>query len=397
MGGVKISIAVVGLGKAGLPIAAVVAEAGFEVVGIDVDREKVKKINAGENPLPEELGLDELIARHGGKTIRATTSYEDASDCEMFIVIVPLLLNDNFFPDMSMLEGAVRNVGRVMKRGALVVVETTLPPGTTAGVVRRWLEEESGFRLDDEDYYLANSPERIMTGRSISRLQEFPKVVGGVNKKSGDVAYSMYRRFVPKLHLVSSATLAELIKVAEGCYRDVNIALANELFRVASALDVDFYEMREYANHEFCNIHLPSTGVGGHCIPVYPWFLIHQMEQKGDSSDVRLLRTARDVNDEMVDFWAEKIIKECLNINKPLKDIKICISGITFREGVKEVYYSRNIALVKFLMKKGLDVFVYDELFTKEEVEEMGLKWMKTDEADIVFNSFELEIVKQGD
>jgi len=144
--------------------------------------------------------------------------------------------------------------------------------------------------------------------------------------------------------------------------------------------------------YEYCHIHMPSTGVGGHCIPLYPWFLIKEMEKKGKFGYVKLLRTARELNDEMVSYWAERIVMECMKIGKPLNEIKICIKGITFREGVNELYHSRNLALVKLLMEKGLNVFVYDELFSNEEVEKLGLKYRKPKDVDIIFDAFELKI-----
>ena len=382
-------VSVIGLGRAGLPLAAVVADSGFEVVGVDLDERKCEMINRGINPIPEEAGLDELIKKHAGKNLIATPRYENAADCNVFVVIVPLVVDENYNPDFRILEDAFRNVGGILKRGDLVALETTVPPMTTEIMAKGWLEEESGLKLGD--FYLAYSPERIMTGYSISRLKEFPKVVGGVNKESGIKAFETYKKFIPNLHLVSSARVAEFIKLIEGCYRDVNIALANELFKIASELNIDFYEAREYANHEYCHIHLPSTGVGGHCIPVYPWFLIKEMEKKGKFSHIELLRTARKLNDEMINYWAEKIVLECMKINKPLNKVKICIKGITFRKGVKELYHSRNFALAKLLVEKGLNTFVYDEMLGREEVEKLGLKWIKPNEADVVFDTFELK------
>jgi len=259
---------------------------------------------------------------------------------------------------------------------------------------RKWLEEESNLKLGD--FYLAYSPERIMTGYSISRLREFSKVIGGVNKESGEKIFEIYKNFIPNLRLVSSARVAELIKVMEGCYRDVNIALANELFKIAEDLDIDFYEARNFANHEYCHIHLPSTGVGGHCIPVYPWFLIREMEKREKPSYSRMLRTAREVNDDMINYWAERIALECMKIDKPLSDIKICVKGISFRKGVKEIRFSRNLELIKLLKKKGLDVGVFDEMFSKGETEKLGLTYMKPDDADIVFDAFNLKIIVKG-
>ena len=386
-------IAVIGLGKAGLPLAGVIADNGFEVTGVDIDSGRCEAINRGENPIPEEAGLAELIKRHGGKGLVATTDYEDASECTTFIVIVPLFIDEFQNPDFGIMERAFRGVGRILKTRDLVVLETTVPPATTETRVRQWLEEESELSLSSGEFYLAHSPERIMTGVSISRLREFPKVVGGVDKESGARAFEVYEKFIPDMHLVSSARVAEFIKIIEGCYRDVNIGLANELLKIADALEIDFYEAREYANHEYCHIHLPSTGVGGHCIPVYPWFLVKEMEKLEKFSHSRLLRASREVNDEMINYWAEKIIAGCMRVKKPLNEVKICVKGITFRDGVKELYHSRNLALAKLLVEKGLDVYVYDELFAEEEILEFGLKFIKPAEADFVFDSFKLAMI----
>lgn len=383
-------IAVVGLGNAGLPLAAVIANRGLKVTGIDVNRERCEKINKGINPIPQEAGLDELIKLHGGKILVATPDYSDAKDCKVFIVIVPLFVDSGFNPDFGILEKALRSVGGILKTGDLVVLETTVPPGTTDTLARAWLEETSGLVVGD--FHLAYSPERIMTGYSISRLREFPKVIGGVNEDSGLAAYSIYKKFISNLSMVSTAKTAELIKVMEGCYRDVNVALANELFKIAEELGVEFYEARSYANHQFCHIHLPSTGVGGHCIPVYPWFLIKAMEKKELFGNVRLLRTGRELNDGMIDHWTEKIVLASLRLNKPLKDIKICVKGLTYRQGVKEFYHSRNLALAKQLVEKGLNAYAWDELMTKEEVEVKGLLWIDPAEADLIFDCFTLKI-----
>ncbi len=383
-------IAVIGLGKAGLPIASVIANSGFNVVGVDIDKRKCDLINSGINPIPDEQGLDEMIAKHGGKNLIATAEYGYAEGCDFFIVIVPLFIDENHNPDYAILENAFRNVGKVLKKNDCVVLETTVPPLTTEITVKGWLEEESGLNFGD--FCLAYSPERIMTGYSISRLKEFPKVIGGVDEKSGKTAFEVYNKFIPNLHLVSSAKVAEFIKVIEGCYRDVNIALANELFKIASELGIDFYEARESANHQYCSIHLPSTGVGGHCIPFYPWFLIKEMERRAKYDHGSLLRTSREINDQMMNYWAERIILECLGVNKALGDVKICVKGITYREGIKELINSMNLAFVKLLMKKGLNVHAYDELFTREEIEEMGLRFIKPEDANIVFDCFKLTI-----
>ena len=386
-------VGVIGLGKAGLPLAGVIAEHGFDVIGVDIDDRRCEEINSGKNPIPEEPDLGDLIRIYGGRELLATTKYKDARECNLFIIIVPLLIDEDKNPDFRILEDAMKSIGRILKPQDLVVLETTVPPMTTERLARTWLEEASGLSLESGEFYLAHSPERIMTGFSLSRLKEFPKVIGGVDRESGIRAFDIYKEFVPNLHLVSSARVAEFIKVIEGCYRDVNIALANELFKIADEIDIDFYEAREYANHQYCDIHLPSTGVGGHCIPLYPWFLIKEMEKREKYDYSRLLRTSRVLNDQMINYWVEKIILACMKIKKPLADLKICISGITFRSGVKEVYHSRNLALAEALMERGLNVHVFDDEFTEEEIHSMGLKFGRREDADLVFDSSRLEMI----
>lgn len=384
------NIAVIGLGKAGLPIAGIIADNEFNVIGIDIDEIKCDQINRGINPIKDEFGLDELITKYGGKNLIATSDYNKAKNCNFFIVIVPLFINEDHMPDFSILENVFREIGKILKKGDCIVLETTVPPLTTETIIKKWLEEESRMKLGE--FYLAHSPERIMTGYSISRLKEFPKIIGGVDKESGNISYNVYKKFIPNLNLVSSSRVAEFIKVIEGCYRDVNIALANELFKISDEYDIDFYEARGYANHQYCNIHLPSTGVGGHCIPFYPMFLIKEIERRGKYEYGNLLRISREINDQMMNFWIDKIILECLKIDKPLKDIKICVKGITYREKIKELINSKNLSLVKTLNKKGLNVYAYDDLYNREEIDEIGLKFIEPENADIVFDCFKLTI-----
>ncbi|MGB7545731.1 MAG: nucleotide sugar dehydrogenase [Methanothrix sp.] len=390
-------IAVIGLGNAGLPLAAVIADCGIAVMGVDINEGRCQAINRGENPIAEEAGLEELLKKHGGKRLVATARFEEAAGCRTFIVIVPVFVDASSNPDFSIMQSALESLGHILKKGDLVVLETTFPPRTTEELAEKLLCRSSG--LLPGDFFLAYSPERIMTGYSISRLREFPKVIGGRDEESGIVAYQVYKKFIKDLHLVSSARVAEMIKVMEGCYRDVNIALANELFKICQDLEVDFFEARDKANHQFCHIHLPSTGVGGHCIPVYPWFLIKEMEKREHFINCRLLRAGREINDEMIVYWAERILAQCLKIDKPLSRIKICIKGITFRSGVKEFYHSRNLALVRLLAEKGLDVYVSDPLLSERDIRDSGLRLLDAAKADLAFDPFllQFEYPNRGD
>ncbi len=347
----KMKVCVVGLGKAGLPLASVIADSGIEVIGFDISKQRVQEINNKINPIPEEPELAELIEKHAGKNLIATNDVEDLRDCDAFIVIVPLFIDKNHQPDFSILQSAFSTVSSVMKENALIVLETTVPPGTTDTKVTEWLD------FSEKKYYLAYSPERIMTGYSVSRYREFPKVVGGVTKEAGKKAYELYSQFCKEVQKVTDSKTAELIKVAEGVYRDSNIAIANELFKVSEELGVNFNEVREFANHKFCHIHKPGN-VGGHCICVYPWFLINDYE-------VPVIKTARLQNDKMIEYYANQL---------KVQSGKILVIGLTYREGVKELAYTRSIPMLKLLEERGYEVYAYDEMFTGDEIAELGFK-----------------------
>lgn len=345
-------ISVIGLGKAGLPLAAVIADAGFDVVGVDVDKDKAELVNKGVNPIKEEPGLSQLIRKHGGKRLKvANDAVTAAKESDVHIIAVPLFIDKNKKTDFSLIKNALENVAKGLKKKDLVVLETTVPVNTTETLVKDILEKGSGLKAG-KDFYLAYSPERIMTGYSISRLKEFPKLVGGIDKKSTDKAFEAYKKFAIPVKVTNSKT-AELVKIAEGVYRDVNIALANELLKVSEHYSINFWEMREAAKHKYCNILEPGN-VGGHCIPLYPWFLIKSL-------NVPLIKAARQLNDEMINYYAEKVDR--------IGGKKVGVIGLSYREGVKEKAYSRSIGLIELLKKKGYDIYGLDPLYSKEEIE----------------------------
>jgi UDP-N-acetyl-D-mannosaminuronic acid dehydrogenase len=362
-------VSVVGLGKAGLPLAAVIADSGHTVVGVDVSQTAVDMINAGGCPVKGEPGLPELISRHHGGALSATSDAKRGSlDTRVHIVIVPLFIDEHYKPDFRNIDAAMKGVGAGLKKGDLVVLETSVPVGTTAGRVRQALEAESGLKAG-KDFHLAYSPERIMTGYSISRFREFPKVVGGIDEESAEDAFKVYSSFCSNVRKVSDIETAELIKLAEGVYRDVNIAVANELFKVSEAYGVDFWEMREAANHQYCNILEAGCGVGGHCIPVYPQFIIQDL--KARRMEVPLTATARQVNDGMAGFFHQKAVKALWG----KKGAKVAVVGLAFREGVDETFYTRSKPLIRLLEDSGFDVYGIDPMIPMERIkEEFGVK-----------------------
>ena len=351
-------ISVIGLGKAGLPLAAVIADSGIEVIGVDTSEKRVNEINQGINPIQEEQGLGELIKKYGGNKLKAVNDYS-VQECSAHIIIVPLFIDKNKKPDFSAIKTAFENLGKKIKKNDLIVLETTVPVKTTETLVKDILEKNSGLKAGS-DFYLAYSPERIMTGYSVSRFREFPKIVGGINKESTDKAFEIYSKFAKPIKVKNSRT-AELAKISEGIYRDVNIALANELFKVAENYDIDFWEMKESAKHQYCNILEPGN-IGGHCIPVYPWFLINEF-------DVPLISSARDLNDSMLGYYLKKI--------EAIGGKKVGIIGLSYREGVKEKAYSRSVDLINLLKEKGYEVYGLDPLYSKQETEkEFDVKYL---------------------
>jgi UDP-N-acetyl-D-mannosaminuronic acid dehydrogenase len=365
-------VSVSGLGKAGLPLVAVIAESGIPVIGIDVNETVVNQVNAGNPPFEGEPGLKELLTKHKGKNVIATTNVAQAiKDTNAHIVIVPLFIDDNKQCDFSILDEAFTSIGKNLKKEDIIILETTVPPKTTETRIKEILEKNSNM-VAGVDFYLAYSPERIMTGYSISRFSEFPKVIGGINQISTDKAYELYSKF-GNMKKVTDARTAELVKVSEGLYRDVNIALANEILKVCDNYCVNFWEMREAASHQFCNIHEPGS-VGGHCIPVYPWFIINNME-------VPLIKKARLLNDEMIKYYADKVDK----ITKGKG--KVGVIGITYREGVKELAYTRSIPFMNELKNRTYEVYAFDILMNKKEIEELNINYLeqkKFDEMDAI-------------
>lgn len=349
-------ISVIGLGKAGLPLLAVIADAGIAVTGLDIDAKRIERLRAGENPLPEEQGLGDILAAQHER-ITYTTNYDELT-ATTHLIIVPLFLNEQHEPDFAAIDAVCAALAPRLKQGDLVVLETTVPLGTCTSRVIPALEQ-TGLRVG-ADFHFAYSPERIMTGKSISRYKEFPKVVGGATPACTARARAVYSRFCGDVQPVTDCTTAECVKLAEGLYRDVNIALANELFKVAARHDIDYWEVRERARHTYCDLHEPGL-VGGHCIPVYPWFLIKNEE-------VPLIAQARSTNEAMIEYYVKKV-------QEITPRGKVGVVGLTYREGVKDATFSRSRDLIARLKREGYVVHGLDPLYTPDEVKkEFGIE-----------------------
>lgn len=355
-------IAVWGLGKMGLPLACIFADAGFEVTGIDADKTRVAALNRGENPVPEEPGLDAML-RSVTKKFKATTQPVEA---DVHIILIPILLT-NKKADFSILADVCKKIASVLRKGDVVVLESTAPPGTCEKVVTPLLEQ-SGLEAG-KDFGVAHCPERTMSGTALQDITEkYPKIIGASDPETGRILSNLYSHVNKKgVLLLRDTKTAEAVKVFEGIYRDVNIALANELAVYCKEAGIDVTEVIAAANTQpFCHLHDPGAGVGGHCIPVYPYFI---MSEKTD-----LIKTARKINESMpyhvVDL-TEKMLKKS---GLTLKGAHILLLGIAFRHGVKEERFSPFFPVRDELTRRGAVIYGYDPLYTKEEVERLGVR-----------------------
>jgi UDP-N-acetyl-D-mannosaminuronic acid dehydrogenase len=392
----QVRTAVYGLGKMGLPLAAVYADVSGNVIGADVDPEVVETINAGECHVKREPGLPELVERTVERgAFEATADPRVAADeAAIHVAIVPTPITDDHEADLSMLEAVARDVGSGLDRGDLVIVECTVPPRTCEDVLEPLLVEAAGH----DEFGLAVCPERTASGRAIEDIRgAYPKVVGGVDGESTRVVELVYEEITgDDVLTVSDATTAEAVKVFEGLYRDVNIALANELATFTDELGVDVNEAIETANTQpFCDIHAPGPGVGGHCIPYYPYFVINEFDR-----DARLLKTAREVNDSMPYFTVETLARELDAEGKTPGDATVAVLGLTYRSGVEETRASPAGPIAERLTDLGAEVVAVDPMlddadeFEAEKVPQDALYDRDLDAAVLVTPHEEFERIE---
>ena len=378
-----VPIAVHGLGKMGLPLAAAYAELTGNVVGVDVDPAVVDAVNRGESPIEREPGLPELVSEMvAAGALRATDDPVAAAEsARVHVVLVPTVLREGGDPDLSNLEAAIEAIGAGLAPGDLVIVESTLPPGTCTDLVEPLLVDVSG--LDPGEFGLAFCPERTSSGRALEDIRgAYPKVVGGVDDESTRAAELIYGELTDNDVIpVSDATTAECVKVFEGIYRDVNIALANELARFTDELGVDVNEAIDTANTQpFCDIHTPGPGVGGHCIPYYPYFLI-----SGRETEAPLTRTAREVNDSMPAFTVEKLVEGLRDAGVAPEEATVLLLGLTYRPGIAEIRKSPARPIASLLDELGATVLGVDPVLDSTEefaVDPVGIEEIPDADAD---------------
>ena len=366
----RFTACIVGLGRMGLPMACVLAEAGFNVVGVDVDKGVVELVNSGRG-FDDEPGLNECVGEWFSKgKLRATTDFSVIKESDVIFIVVPTKAVENK-PDYSILYSASRSIGGFLARGSLVVLCSTVGPLITERIVKRALEESSGLKAE-VDFGLAYSPIRATAGRVIRDLKSYPRIVAGLSEKSLELASAIIGCTTSGgVIKVSSVRVAEMVKLAENVYRDVNIALANELALICEKLGVDYNEVANAANTQpFCHLHVPGLGVGGHCIPHNPYFIIDYALTEG----VRpiLMLTARSVNDSMPKHTVKLIIDGLREIGKDIEKSVIAILGAAFKPDSADPRYSPVEQLCDELELRGAKVKVYDPLISVNKLKDMG-------------------------
>ena len=369
-------IAVVALGKIGLPLAVQFAEKGHEVIGCDVNTATVDLVNAGTEPFPGEAFLQEKLSKVvSSKALVATTDTADAvKKSQVVVIVVPLFVDAQGVPDFGWMDAATKDVASGLQKGTLVSYETTLPIGTTRNRFAQLLEEGSGLKAGI-DFNLAFSPERVFTGRVFADLRRYPKLIGGLTESCGKAAESFYasvldfdiREDLPKPNGVwnlGSPEASEMAKLAETTYRDVNIGLANQFALFAKQNNIDVYAVIAGCNSQpFSHIHQPGIAVGGHCIPIYP-----QMYLWNDPK-ATVVRAARSANASMPAHAVDLLESEVGS----LVDKKVVVLGAAYRGGVKETAFSGVFPLVEELKRREAVAVVHDPMYSDEELVAVGL------------------------
>ena len=368
-------VTVVGLGKIGLPLAVQYASKGATVFGADANPAVVDLVNAGQEPFPGECELAERLASavKTGNLTATTDTTEAVSNSDVVVVVVPLFVDNDGIPDFGWMDSATKDIGRGLRQGTLVIYETTLPVGTTRTRFAPKLQELSGL-VPGEGFFMAFSPERVLTGRVFADLRRYPKLVGGINQSSADQSIEFYNEVLdfddrPDLNRANgvwdlgSAEAAELAKLAETTYRDVNIGLANQFAVFGAKHGIDVHAVIEASNSQpYSHIHSPGIAVGGHCIPVYPRLYLW------NDSEATVVRAAREANAAMPEYTVG-LLEENFG---DLSGARVVVLGAAYRGGVKETAFSGVFATVDALKRRNAEVLVHDPMYSDDELTRLG-------------------------
>jgi UDP-N-acetyl-D-glucosamine dehydrogenase len=352
-------IAVIGAGYVGMPHAQTFAEAGKKVVLVEVQPALVEAINRGESHI-KDVPSEALNRLVGAGMISATTDFGVVAESDAVVIAVPTPLSRQREPDLSYVESAAREIAPRLRKGQLVVLESTTYPGTTREILQPLLEEGSGLKAG-EDFHLAFAPERVDPGRTDWTTKTTPKIVGGVNEASTEAAARLYRDVVDEVHTVSATEVAELSKLLENIFRSVNIALVNELAQLCDRMDIDVWEVIDAAATKpfgFMSFQ-PGPGLGGHCIPLDPYYLAWKAREF--DFNTRFVELAGEINNNMP-YFCRSVISQALNhgAQKSLKGSKILLLGVAYKSDIDDVRESPAEKLIELLRTAGADVAYHD-------------------------------------
>jgi UDP-N-acetyl-D-glucosamine dehydrogenase len=353
----KANIGVIGLGYVGLPLAVEFARQGFNVSGFDVDEAKTRRINAGTSYIPD-VSEHELAEVVNAGRLRATSRMNELANMDVIDICVPTPLRKTKDPDLSYVVKAVEAVAATLKRGQLVILESTTYPGTTDEVVQPMLEAQ-GLKADEE-FFLAFSPERVDPGNQKFHTRNIPKVVGGLGDASTEVAAALYESTVDTVVRVSSTRVAEMVKLLENTFRAVNIGMVNELALMCHKMDIDVWEVIEAAKTKpfgFMPFY-PGPGLGGHCIPIDPHYLSWKARQHG--FECRFIELAGQVNSAMPDFVVERVSEALNSIRKAINGSRVHVLGVAYKRDVNDVRESPALDIIELLAKRGADISYSD-------------------------------------
>jgi len=355
----KRDVAIVGAGYVGVPLARTFADAGRRVLLVDVDPGRVAELNAGESYI-EDVPSDVLKPLVDEGLIAATTDYDDLRDADAILIALPTPLSRQREPDLSILIAATGQIAPRLRPGHLVVLESTTYPGTTREQVLPLLESGSGLTAG-KDFHLAFSPERVDPGREDWTTQNVPKVVGGIDDASSDAAAALYGSAIENVHRVSSPEAAELTKLLENIFRSVNIALVNELAQLCDRMDIDVWEVIEAAATKpfgFMSFQ-PGPGLGGHCIPIDPFYLTWKAREFGFYTE--FIELAGKVNESMP-YYCRSVVSQALNhtLQLSLKGSRILMLGVAYKPDISDTRESPALKLIALLQAAGADVAYHD-------------------------------------
>lgn len=353
-------IGVIGLGYVGLPVACTFASSGFRVVGVDIARHRIDQVNHGDNPIQgEEPGLDQLVRDviQGGM-FHATGNYDELTACEIILICVDTPVNEDHQPDYTHLRSALQQLGEALQVGSLVIVESTVSPGTTQNLVASLLETTSGCRLN-QDFFVGCCPERVMPGKLLQNIRTMNRVCGGSPPAVAETMRLLYRSIVEADLEVTDPLTAELVKTSENAYRDVQIAFANEIALICEATGADAWRVRELVNKSpYRQMHLPGPGVGGHCIPKDPWLLAGAVQDQTDLLEV--IPAARRRNDSMPGHTLDLALEALAEAGCDPGKARVLVLGVAYLEDSDDTRNSPSLALAGLLSPLVREVRMHD-------------------------------------